>query len=59
LPREIGGVMRVRIAVVAVLTALAGLAVVPSAQASAVCVNAHFTANGQVLVDESHCVDLP
>lgn len=51
--------MRIRIAVVAALTALAVFAVVPGAQASEICVNAHIAANGQTLVDESHCVDLP
>ena len=51
--------MRLRIAVVAALTALGGLALVPQAQASGVCVDATFVANGETVVDEHHCVDLP
>ena len=50
--------MRVRIAVVAALTALAGLAVVPQAHAGA-CIDATVIANGETVVDEHHCVDLP
>lgn len=51
--------MRARIAVVAALTALAGLAVVPQANASQACINATVIANGQTVVDENRCVDLP
>ena len=51
--------MRARIAVVAALTALAGLAVVPQAHASGACLDATVVVNGEAVVDEHHCVDLP
>ena len=31
----------------------------PSAQASSVCLNAHVEVNGQVLVDQAQCQELP
>ena len=51
--------MRARIAVVAALTALAGLAVVPQAHASGACVDVNLVVNGQTVADEHHCVELP
>jgi hypothetical protein len=52
--------MRARIAVVAALSALSGLALVPPAHAAgAACVDATLIVNGDTVVDEHHCVDLP
>jgi hypothetical protein len=51
--------MRARIAVVAALTALGGLAVIPQAHAGEACVDANLVVNGDTVVDETHCVDLP
>lgn len=53
--------MRVRIAVVTALMALgAVVGLVPQAQAAGqACVNATLVANGQTVVDEHRCVDLP
>jgi hypothetical protein len=48
--------MRIRIAVVAALAAFGLVAAVP-AQAAGVCVDAYAELNGDVLVDETHCVE--
>ena len=53
--------MRTRIAVVAALSALGGLvALVPQAHAAgSACASATVIVNGDTVVDEAHCVDLP
>jgi hypothetical protein len=52
--------MRARIAVVAALSALGLIAAVPAAHAAgSACVSATVVVNGETVVDEAHCVDLP
>jgi hypothetical protein len=52
--------MRARIAVVAALAAVSGLALVPQAHAAgSACASATIIVNGDTVVDETHCVELP
>ena len=53
--------MRARIAVVAALSAVTGLValVSPAHAAGSACVSATVIVNGDAVVDETHCVDLP